>query len=166
MHRPRIDRIESGEPPAEGQVVFTATWPSRADLREAILGTVGDLLIAPGWVVVTDQAWLRLCLDEALTNAFYHGNEGDPRLLVTVTVRVDERCWRVWIADEGTGFAADQIPGQECMADLQREHGRGIRLLQEWLDGLNYWRGGRLVELVRHRADRAADGPRVTDSAT
>lgn len=158
MDHPRLRHVDPGEPPAGGRQVFCRSWPSRADLREDILAEVAATLTVPGWVLEQDQAWLRLCLDEALTNALYHGNEGDPHLLVTVTVAVDERDWRVLVADQGNGFEARQVPGQNCQADLEREHGRGIRLMQEWLDALRYWRGGRVVELVRHRADLASAG--------
>ncbi len=156
----RIDQIAAGEPPRIGERIFLHSWPSRADLREDILAQVGGVLIAGGWVAATDEAWLRLCLDEALTNALYHGNEGDPRLLVTVEVRIGEREWQVLVTDQGEGFTPGDIPRQETPEDLQREHGRGIRLMQEWLDGIDYWCGGRQVCLRRRRADR----PDVPDS--
>lgn len=154
MPAPRLHLVHAQEPPDDGATVFQRSWPTQADLRNEILAEVANQLTASGWVSGSDHAWLRLCLDEALTNAMYHGNEGDPRLRVGVTVAIDDRCWTVLMDDQGEGFDHTRIPTHDTQADLQREHGRGIRLMQEWLDELDYWRGGRVARLRRHRADR------------
>lgn len=151
-HGPAI-HIEIGEPTDAGRRVLQCSWPTRPDVREGILAEIGRTLTIPGWVSDQDHSWLRLCLDEALANAMYHGNEGDPRLSVEVAVFINAERWTVHIADQGVGFSAAVVPGHQRPEDLEREHGRGIRLMLEWLDQLTYWRGGRLIALSRQRAD-------------
>jgi len=146
--------ILPGEPPPAGYRLLERSWPIRPDQREPLLNAVITSLSQPGLVAPDDRTWLRLCLDEAVINAFYHGGEGDPQLSITVTVWLDEQRWTVWISDHGPGFSVADIPRIETPEDLLREHGRGIRLMQEWLDELSYHRGGRLASLSRRRADR------------
>lgn len=145
--------IKTGEPPALPPTVFERTWPSRIDLKQEIMDEVVELLINKGWAEEDDRAWLYLCFDEVVVNAMLHGNEGDPRLEVTLTVRVDERRWVVTVADQGDGFTETAIPDQNRPESLMLEHGRGIRIMQEWLDELTYYRGGSMAWLARRRAD-------------
>jgi serine/threonine-protein kinase RsbW len=145
--------IQPGEPPATPPVVYERTWPSRIDLKQEIMDQVVDLLISKGWVIEDDRAWLYLCFDEVIVNAMLHGNEGDPRLEVTLTVRADTQRWVFTVADQGEGFSETAIPDQTQPESLMLEHGRGIRIMQEWLDELTYYRGGSLAWLARRRAD-------------
>jgi serine/threonine-protein kinase RsbW len=145
--------IQPGEPPATPPVVFERTWPSRIDLKQEIMDEVVELLIGKGWVVEDDRAWLYLCFDEVVVNAMLHGNEGDPRLEVTLTVRADDQRWVFTVADQGEGFCEAAIPDQNQPESLMLEHGRGIRIMQEWLDELTYYHGGSLAWLARRRAD-------------
>ena len=145
--------IKAGEPPALPPTVFERSWPSRMDLKQEIMDEVVELLIGKGWVAEDDRAWLYLCFDEVVVNAMLHGNEGDPRLAVVLSVRADDRQWVVTVADQGEGFSEAAIPDQSQSECLLLEHGRGIRIIQEWLDELTYYRGGSMAWLARHRAD-------------
>jgi serine/threonine-protein kinase RsbW len=146
--------IHPGPAPRVGEILLERQWPSRLDLKHEPLDAVADLLVGGGMVVEDDRPWLALCLDEALVNAMLHGNEGDPALAVSVAVFADERRWTVVIGDQGGGFAAAQIPDADDPEALLREHGRGIRIMREWLDELAYYRGGASVLMSRRRADR------------
>ena len=134
-------------------------WPSRIDLKQQIMDELVDLLIGRGWVAEDDRAWLYLCFDEVVVNAMLHGNEGDPRLEVTLTVRADDQRWVVTVADQGEGFSESAIPDPAQPESLMLEHGRGIRIMQEWLDDLSYYRGGSVAWLARRRADAANPTP-------
>jgi serine/threonine-protein kinase RsbW len=151
--------IHAGEPPQLPPVVYERMWPSRIDLKQQIMDELVDLLIGRGWVAEDDRAWLYLCFDEVVVNAMLHGNEGDPRLEVTLTVRADEQRWVVTVADQGEGFSESAIPDPAQPESLMLEHGRGIRIMQEWLDDLSYYRGGSVAWLARRRADAANPTP-------
>ncbi len=148
--------IYPDDPPAVPSVVYEHVWPSRIDLKQQIMDDVVDLLIGRGWVVEDDRVWLYLCFAEVVVNAMMHGNEGDPRLEVTVTVRIDDQRWVVTVADQGDGFSESAIPDPSLPESLLLEHGRGIRIMQDWLDELSYYRGGSVAWLARRRADAPA----------
>lgn len=156
--------ILPGDPPRLPPAVFERTWPSRIDLKQEIMDEIVELLIGRGWVAEEDRAWLYLCFDEVVVNAMLHGNEGDPRLEVELGVRVDEQRWVVTVADQGDGFSESAIPDQSQPESLMLEHGRGIRIMQEWLDELTYYRGGSVAWLSRSRADRPSS-PSASDPA-
>lgn len=146
-------RICPGEPPRLGSCHLERRWPSRIDLKQQVMDEVAELLLGHGWVVPEESHWIYLCLDEAVVNAMLHGNEGDPRLDITVAVWADEDRWAVVISDQGEGFTADSIPDHEQPQSLMLEHGRGIRIMREWLDELVYYRNGSCAWLSRRRAD-------------
>lgn len=125
------------------------SWPSCVDRKQEMLVAIEDALFAHVQFDEGDRHWLRLCLDEAMVNALIHGNEGDPGVPVTVLVGERAGRWVVRIDDQGEGFVAAQVPDLEDPANLLLEHGRGIRLMQEWLDELSFHRNGATVWMAR-----------------
>ena len=152
MRRPLV--IHAGEPPSPVDRRLHRRLPSRLDLKQPVMDEIASLLIGQGWVAEDDRPWVYLCLDEALVNAMLHGNEGDPLLEVDIVVHIDESRWIITVADQGHGFVASSVPDHEQPESLMLEHGRGIRIMQEWLDELLYYRAGRCAWLARRRADR------------
>jgi serine/threonine-protein kinase RsbW len=148
-------RILPGEPPVPATCLHDRAWPSRLDLKQQAMDEVADLLIAGRLVAAEDRHWIYLCLDEAVVNAMLHGNEGDPQLEIRIGVYTDEQRWVVLVSDQGDGFSSDCIPDQSQPESLMLEHGRGIRIMQEWLDELVYYRSGRCAWMSRRRADRS-----------
>ncbi len=144
--------IHPGEPPDFGAEVLVRRYPSRVDRKQAMLDELTHELVGRGWVRDGDREWLLLCLDEVLVNAMVHGNEGDPALDVDVAIRSDGASWRLTVADQGGGFRADDLPDPDDSASLLLEHGRGIRIMREWLDDLSYWHGGACAALTRRCA--------------
>lgn len=152
--------MRKGEWQPSGEVLARWSWPSRLDAKQPAIDAVSGLLIGRGWVVEEDRSWLVLCLDEAVTNAMLHGNEGDPRLAVDVAVADDGRRWQVAVSDQGPGFPPSAVPDPDDPASLLLEHGRGIRLMKSWLNSLTYWRGGATVVMARkHTAPGAPRTP-------
>jgi anti-sigma regulatory factor (Ser/Thr protein kinase) len=146
-------RMREEEWKPTGELLLRRSYPSRLDMKQQAMDTVSDLLVARGLVVDADRPWLVLCLDEAVTNAMLHGNEGDPRLEIEVAVAVDARRWHVAISDHGEGFSMESVPDPDDPESLLLEHGRGIRLMRAWLSSLTYWRHGATVVMSRRRAD-------------
>ncbi len=145
--------ILPGPPPPLEHQLLSRRWPSRIDLKQEIMDVLADELIGRGWVAEADRHWIFLCLDEALVNAMLHGNEGDPTLEIEVALRCDRERWALVVGDQGTGFSAASVPDHEQPQSLMLEHGRGIRIMQEWLDELLYYRNGACAWLSRRRDD-------------
>lgn len=152
MKTPSFHR-EHAPPPDE--VWLQRSWPSRLDLKSEVIDAVADLLRDRGQVIESEQHWLLLALDEAVTNAMLHGNEGDHHVDIQVTVGRREQRWIVQIDDQGEGFSPEQIPDCEDPDNLLLEHGRGVRLMLEWLDELSYYRGGATILFARHASEAA-----------
>jgi serine/threonine-protein kinase RsbW len=146
-------RILPGPPPALERCMFTRSWPSRIDRKQEIMDVLADQLISRGWVAEADRHWIFLCLDEALVNAMLHGNEGDPALAIEVALLADAVRWALVVSDQGGGFSAASVPDHEQPQSLMLEHGRGILIMQEWLDELVYYRNGACAWLSRRRDD-------------
>ncbi|MEK7416036.1 MAG: ATP-binding protein [Planctomycetota bacterium] len=136
-----------------GQVELRESIPSRLDRKQEAIDRIADLMTTKGWVNSEDRPWLVLCLDEAITNAMLHGNEGDPNLAIEIVVAVNDKRWHIGVADQGEGFPLASIPDPDAPETLLLEHGRGIRLMRSWLTSLTYWRGGATVVMGRPRAD-------------
>jgi serine/threonine-protein kinase RsbW len=94
------------------------------------------------------KADLEIALREALANAISHGNGlrpgrkvflrcyGGPRAGIVIVVR-----------DEGNGFDPDAVPDPRSVDRRHLEHGRGLLLMRELMDALEFRRGGSEVVL-------------------
>jgi len=161
--------IHAGEPPARGETLWERVIASRPEQQRPTIDALIAALRRRGVLTAPDQAVVRLCLDEALTNSMLHGNEGDPDLSLGIRLALEPTRWLVTISDAGTGFSPECIPAGDIGCDrdpdpaalraaapppaVTAESGRGIRLLQAYLEELAYWRGGAVVVLGGRRAD-------------
>lgn len=94
---------------------------------------------------------IRLALDEALTNAVRHGNEGDPAKSVTADYRVSDEELRVTICDQGPGFAPGNLPDCTAAENLDRPCGRGVLLMRAYMTQVTFNESGNCVTLVKAR---------------
>jgi len=148
-------------PPLVGTVIHDVRVPSRLDLKPELIDTLVELLVGAGQINEDERQWLVLVLDEAVVNAMLHGNEGDPRLDIHVRLATQPDGWSLQIDDQGHGFSADAIPNIDDPESLLLEHGRGIRLMREWLDSLTYHRGGASILMRRRRCTPGGDSHAV-----
>ena len=139
----------AGDPPAIPKVLWQREIPARLSLKDTVMEDLDGEMTRRGLISDEDRHWLLLCLDEALVNAILHGNEADDTYPVKITLGLIDGRWVIRIDDQGHGFALDSIPDQEAEDSLFLEHGRGIRLMREWLEELHYWRGGATLWMSR-----------------
>lgn len=140
-----------GAPPELPQVLWERSIPSSIELKQEVIDGVFAVMREHTLVATDDEHWLALCLDEALVNAILHGNEADETVPVRIQVGLDGDQWIIRIDDQGDGFAADDVPDQDDSENLLLEHGRGIRLMREWLDRLCYYRRGSTIVMAKVR---------------
>ncbi|CAN5808660.1 hypothetical protein BH23GEM3_BH23GEM3_21190 [soil metagenome] len=93
----------------------------------------------------------RVGVTEALANAMLYGNDRDPSKLVHVAVNVDEHCVVVQVSDEGLGFDPDSVADPTRPENLERVGGRGLFLIKELMDEVDYGGRGNSVRLVLYR---------------
>ncbi len=81
---------------------------------------------------------LGLALSEALSNAMVHGNKLDPQKNVTVTLDVYDSKIELSIKDNGQGFDPTEVPDPTKPENILKDSGRGIYIMQSFVDDLYY----------------------------
>ena len=97
------------------------------------------------------QFAIRLALDEALANAMFHGNGGDPTKNVLVEYEVNNESVYIKIQDEGHGFNPKIIPDPTLEENLCKPNGRGIMLMKAYMSKVSFDDMGRCVTLIKNR---------------
>lgn len=84
-----------------------------------------------------------LLLSEAVSNAIDHGNQNNPEKNVYVEIRIDDKQVVASVRDEGEGFEPDRNKDPLSEENLLKPSGRGIFLLEELADSLEFEDEGR-----------------------
>ena len=92
-----------------------------------------------------------LCLEEALANAMVHGNQLQADKKLNIGVFAGEQQFGVVIEDEGEGFGPEDVPDPKDPESILRERGRGIMLMDHYMDQVQYSRSGTRLCMVRRR---------------
>ncbi len=85
-----------------------------------------------------DRFAIRLSVEEAIMNAYKHGNKSDPNKKVKVKWYVDEREVFISIKDEGEGFDPQNIPDPRTKDNLLRPSGRGLLLIKAYMTEVTF----------------------------
>jgi serine/threonine-protein kinase RsbW len=92
---------------------------------------------------------LFVALDEAFVNAVKHGNKNDPNKLVRVGAELSPKEASFTIEDEGAGFDVHTIPDPCDPANLFKSSGRGVLLIYNIMDEVEYNAQGNRVKMVK-----------------
>lgn len=93
---------------------------------------------------------IELSLQEALANAVIHGAKEDPRQTVECLVSSDEeRGILIVVRDPGTGFSPEAIPGCTVGENVYSNHGRGIFLINQLMDKVEFRKNGTEIHMVK-----------------
>jgi serine/threonine-protein kinase RsbW len=93
---------------------------------------------------------IELSLQEALANAVIHGAKEDPSKIVECLVGSDqERGILIIVRDPGTGFSPESIPGCTVGENLYSNHGRGIFLINQLMDKVEFRKNGTEIHMVK-----------------
>jgi serine/threonine-protein kinase RsbW len=91
---------------------------------------------------------IELALTEALANAVVHGARGDPKKIVECDVACDEaRGMLIVVRDPGTGFDPNAIPSPVMGENIYSNHGRGIFLINELMDEVQFHNNGKEIHM-------------------
>jgi serine/threonine-protein kinase RsbW len=87
----------------------------------------------------TDVEMIGLVVQEALANAIVHGNHCDPEKTVRISVAVNENSdLLVSVKDSGSGFDPNGLPNPIAAENLLAPHGRGIFLIRQLMDEVEF----------------------------
>ena len=93
---------------------------------------------------------IELSLQEALANAVIHGAKEDPSKIVECLVSSDEeRGILIIVRDPGTGFTPEAIPRCTMGENLYSNHGRGIFLINQLMDKVEFHKNGTEIHMVK-----------------
>lgn len=95
---------------------------------------------------------VKLALEEAFVNAIKHGNHYDSSKHVTVEYSVTKDQLNLNIADEGDGFSPECVPDPTADENLERPCGRGLMLMQAYMDEVSYNDRGNQVRMVKRKS--------------
>lgn len=96
-----------------------------------------------------------MSMRECMVNAVVHGNRYNRRKKVYLKVVRSAECLSIWIGDEGDGFDPQDVPNPLEGDNLLRGSGRGVMLMQAFMDEFQVSRRepqGTEVRMVKCRA--------------
>ena len=94
---------------------------------------------------------IELSLQEALANAVIHGAKEDATKVVECLVSSDDaRGILIVVRDPGTGFSPEAIPGCTVGENVYSNHGRGIFLINQLMDKVEFRKNGTEIHMVKH----------------
>jgi len=135
-----------------GNILLDTTIPTSYADKVRIIHRAACLLRARAALPRRRVNLAEMCLDEAINNAIEHGNRGDPKKTIRLWLFADAERWGAIVADEGGGFGPEDVPDPTTDENLLREGGRGIALMEGYLDELRYHRAARRL-LMAMRVD-------------
>jgi serine/threonine-protein kinase RsbW len=93
---------------------------------------------------------IELSLQEALANAVIHGAKEDPKKTVECLVsRDEERGILIVVRDPGAGFSPESIPSCTVGENVYSNHGRGIFLINQLMDKVEFKRNGTEIHMIK-----------------
>jgi serine/threonine-protein kinase RsbW len=92
---------------------------------------------------------IMVSVTEAVNNAIVHGNNQDKMKNVTLSLQLmdEEKQLKFVITDEGPGFNHETLPDPTLPENLEKIGGRGIFLMKNLCDKVEFFNEGKTVEL-------------------
>jgi serine/threonine-protein kinase RsbW len=126
--------------------------PSDLSLMNGVLQYLTERVSKLG-LIKPERSNLFIALDEAFVNAVKHGNHNDPRKLVRITAELSAKEARFTVEDEGEGFNVQEIPDPRDPANLFKASGRGVLLIYNIMDEVEYNERGNRLTMVKRPED-------------
>ncbi len=93
---------------------------------------------------------IELALTEALANAIVHGAKSDPSKVIECDVACDEqRGMLIVVRDPGPGFDPAQIANPCHGENIYSSHGRGIYLINQLMDEVQFHKNGTEIRMLK-----------------
>ncbi|HVT87237.1 MAG TPA: ATP-binding protein [Tepidisphaeraceae bacterium] len=92
---------------------------------------------------------IKLAMEEAFINAIRHGNKLDPNKKVHIEAKISPVRAEIIVEDEGPGFKREKVPDPTTDDNLCKCSGRGILLMESYMNSIKYTKNGRRVRMVR-----------------
>jgi serine/threonine-protein kinase RsbW len=90
---------------------------------------------------------IMVAVTESVNNAIIHGNKCDKSKNVNISLEMGDHALKFVIEDEGKGFDYQNLPDPTAPENLLNTGGRGIFLMQNLCDKVEFFNEGKKVEL-------------------
>jgi len=144
----KLRRIGAAQTSHDVREKIDLELPSDLSLMNSVLEYLLDRVAKLGLVQI-EQSNLFVALDEAFVNAVKHGNRNDPEKLLRVTAELSAREAIFTVEDEGDGFDVREIPDPRDPANLFKSSGRGVLLIYNIMDEVEYSERGTRLKMVK-----------------
>jgi serine/threonine-protein kinase RsbW len=116
-----------------------------SDTVDEIVGFLREQGFAKG-----NEFAVEISLREALANAVLHGCKNDRSKKINCIVECGlNREVRIIVTDPGDGFDPESIADPLHTDNLHADHGRGVYLIRQLMDTVEYAQGGREVRMTK-----------------
>lgn len=122
--------------------------PSDVALMNGVLQYLLDRVAKLG-LIHPERSNLFVALDEAFVNAVKHGNKNDPNKVVRITAELSPSEAIFTVEDEGEGFDVQAIPDPCDPSNLFKASGRGVLLMYNIMDEVEYNAQGNRVKMIK-----------------
>ncbi|HOP03290.1 MAG TPA: ATP-binding protein [Tenuifilaceae bacterium] len=85
---------------------------------------------------------------EAVNNSIVHGNKFDDTKSVDVSVQINDSSIHIYVKDQGEGFNYESVPDPTKPENIENISGRGVFLMRNLADTINFYNNGSQVELI------------------
>src|SRR3989339_513107 len=133
------------------------TIPSTSDAASSVISKVLSAL-EKGCFEQDDIFAVHLALEEALVNAINHGNRMDSQKKVVIGYSVGQDMAEISVADQGNGFDPRHVPDPRCGENLYKAGGRGLFLIQSYMDEVDFNEKGNCIRMVKRRKKKQQTG--------
>jgi serine/threonine-protein kinase RsbW len=154
-HKPTSAHAKSSHPPhlnGRANVTVRTTIASDFAASHDVQKRILDAVEKSGFTPHSSFA-IKLALEEAMINAIKHGNKLDKSKHVHVQAKVTPKIADITIEDEGPGFDRASIPDPTLEENREKCSGRGILLIESYMNSVEWSRNGRRLRMVKRNGE-------------
>lgn len=130
--------------PAKGQKLKIESSSDNLRLVERLIEDVCDV-----YNVTEDNFGnILIAVTEAVNNAIYHGNKGNPSKSVQIGFENEDKKITFSVSDEGQGFDYNSLPDPTDPGNIDKINGRGVFLMKHLADKVEFNHNGKEVLLT------------------
>ena len=126
------------------EIVIPSTPQARQEAESQIMKVIADQGFSE-----EARFSIKLAMEEAVVNAIKHGNRFDANKKVTISFACNHKTFTISVKDEGRGFDPAGVPDPTRPENLTLPYGRGLMLMNAYMDRVEYSDTGHEVTMVR-----------------
>ena len=126
------------------------SMPADSESIAAVVDAISEIL-ARLEIPEQKQLEVALAVQEALANAVVHGCGNDPSKQVRCQMKSDPQGRIViTVTDPGPGFSPNLISDPKRSENLHADHGRGVYLIRQLMDEVQFERGASEIRMWKY----------------